>query len=432
MVDTRDIVMNILMDIDTNNTFSNIALTKALRKNQFEEKKDRAFITRLAEGVTERRITLDYIIDKFSKTPAKKCKPFIRNLLRMSVYQLIYMDSIPDSAVVNEAVKLARKHNFGSLSGFVNGILRNISRNKDNIEFPDKSNKVKYYSVMYSIPEWLCEKILSDYETYGDAIIKSMFEDRKTAIRVNTLKLSRDELISFMHDNVKDITVEKGLLDEDALLISDYDFVRKIPGYRQGYFTVQDESSMCAVRAAGIKPGDIVIDVCAAPGGKTTAAAQYLEGEGKVYSRDISEEKLSLIEENVNRLGITNVEIAGCDATVPDEELYETADVVIADLPCSGLGIMGRKNDIKYKLTSEQLGELAELQRKILDTVKSYVKPGGVLLYSTCTINPDENCSNTKHFLDNNRSFSLEAERQFLQGVDGCDGFYYAKLVRDR
>ncbi|MCM1082316.1 MAG: 16S rRNA (cytosine(967)-C(5))-methyltransferase RsmB [Clostridium sp.] len=443
MTNARDIVLSILLDIEGNNTFSNIAIAKALKKHQFEAKKERAFITRLAEGVTETKIKLDYIIDSFSKTPSEKCKPLIRSLLRMGVYQIMYMDAVPDSAVCNEAVKLAKKHNFGSLGGFVNGVLRAVARNKDNITFPDKENMSAYLSVNYSMPEWLCKKIMEDYGNQSEKIIAASFEERKTTLRVNTLKITREKLKEYIKvenekrrnnkaDNcVADIVLEDGFYDENALLVSGYDFIRSMPGYRQGLFFIQDESSMCAIKAAGIKPYQTVVDVCAAPGGKTLNAACYMEGKGSLYARDISEEKLSLIEENVQRLDMQNIiSMEIWDAKKVDERLTEKADMVIADLPCSGLGIMGRKNDIKYRITKEQLDALIKLQRDILSSVKQYVKRGGVLLYSTCTINPQENMENTRWFLENNKEFRLRDERQTLQGVDKCDGFYYAVMER--
>ena len=433
MTNARDIVLSILLDIEGNNTFSNIAITKALKKHQFEAKKDRAFITRLAQGITESKIKLDYIINSFSKTPSEKCKPLIRALLRMGVYQIMYMDAVPDSAVCNEAVKLAKKHNFGNLAGFVNGVLRAVARNKDNIAMPGKENMSEYLSVNYSMPEWLCKKIMEDYGEKGEKIIAASFDERKTALRVNTLKITREKLKEYIKDegSVIDIIMEDGIYDENALLVSGYDFIRSMPRYRQGLFFIQDESSMCAIKAAGIKPYQTVVDVCAAPGGKTLNAACYMEGKGKIYARDISDEKLTLIEENVERLDIRDIIcIEKWDAKKVDEKLVRKADVVIADLPCSGLGIMGRKNDIKYRIKQEQLDELVALQRDILSSVKQYVKKGGVLLYSTCTINPQENKKNTKWFLENNSEFKLCTERQLLQGVDKCDGFYYAVLQR--
>ncbi len=427
MINSRDIVLNILMDIEVNKTFSNQAITKALSKNQFEDKRDRAFITRLSEGVMEQLITLDYIINQFSKTKVNKCKPMIRCLLRMGAYQILYMDGVPDSAACNESVKLAKSHGFGSLSGFVNGVLRAIARSKDSIKEPsgDKGS-VEYLSIKYSMPQWLCGKLKKDYPKEYIKILEGCFADRPTSIRVNTTKISRDKLKNLIE--AEDITVEYGSYDEKALLISGYDFIKKVPGYKKGYFTVQDESSMEAVREAMIKPGDTVIDVCAAPGGKTTCAAEYMNGQGKLYSMDISEDKLLLIEDNVSRLGFDNVYISCQDATVTIPDMI--ADVVIADLPCSGLGIIGRKNDIKYRLEEAQLKDLSELQRKILDNVCQYVKQDGTMLYSTCTINPEENQDNVSWFLSKHKEFELIKEKLFLQGIDSCDGFYYAILKK--
>jgi 16S rRNA (cytosine967-C5)-methyltransferase len=335
------------------------------------------------------------------------------------------MDKVPDSAACNEAVKLAKKHGFSSLSGFVNGVLRNISRNRDNIKYPSEDDTVKYFSVKYSVPEWLCEKLIKDYPKQYKEILEGCFKDRKTTIRVNETKITKEELKKNLA--LSGVTVSDGHYSDRALLIENYDFIRKLPGYRQGHFTVQDESSMCAVTSAKIKPGDVVIDVCAAPGGKTTLAAELLNGSGMVYSMDISEEKLELIEENATRLGLSeNVDIRQNDATVLLEEFKEKADVVIADVPCSGLGIIGRKNDIKYRLNENQLEELVILQREILKTVAAYVKPGGVLMFSTCTINPDENEKNRDWILENLEDFALTEEHLFLQGIDKCDGFYYA------
>lgn len=427
-MDAREVVLDVLMDIEQNSTFSNLALQKALKKNQFEDKKLRAFVTRMCEGITESKITIDYIINQYSKTKVNKCKPLIRSVLRMGCYQLLFMDGVPEHAAVSESVKLARKHGFSSLSGFVNGVLRSIERNKDHISYPDeRKDKIAYASVYYSMPEWLVKKLYKDYPEHAQDILKGCFEERMTTIRVNTCKVDKESLKKELL--AADIEVADGLYDEAALRINHYDFIRRVPGYKKGYFTVQDESSMCAIRAAGIKPGDTVMDICAAPGGKTTAAAEYLQGKGIVYSMDISEDKLSLIEENVERLGFSNVNISAHDATTPFS--IEKADVVIADVPCSGLGIIGRKNDIKYRLTEEGLDELVCLQRSILENVSEYVGKGGTLLYSTCTINPKENEENVQWFLNQYKDYSLDSSRLFLPGVDACDGFFYAVLKRN-
>ncbi len=431
-MDTRDVALTVLLDIENNQTFSNLALGNALRKNQFTDKVERAFLSRLVEGVIETKLRLDYVIDQYSKTKVKKCKPVITCLLRMGCYQILFMDSVPDSAACNECVKLAKKRGFAGLSGFVNGVLRTIAREKAEITYPDqKKEPEKYLSVLTSTPLWLVQKLVSEYGTENtETILQAAFLDRKTSIRLNVYQIEENgETPDSYKNRLEDagITVEPGAYYEGAWLISGYDFIHKIPGYKQGYFSVQDESSMCAVVAAGIQPENFVMDICAAPGGKTTAAAEIAR-KGHVLSMDIAEDKLELIEENVERLKLSNVDIRCQDATEYMQEQEEKADVVIADLPCSGLGIMGRKNDIKYRVTEEQIKSLMELQYTILQNACRYVKTGGTLLYSTCTITKEENTFQVERFLKEHPEYILKEQRQFLQGIDACDGFYYAVL----
>ena len=350
----------------------------------------------------------------------------------MGCYQILFMDSVPDSAACNECVKLAKKHGFAGLSGFVNGVLRTITREKTKLAYPDqKREPERYLSVMTSTPLWLVQKLILEYGTESaETIFQAAFADRKTSIRLNKHRIEENgETMDSYKNRLKEagITVEPGAYYEGAWLLSGYDFIHKIPGYKQGYFTVQDESSMCAVAAAGIQPEDFVMDICAAPGGKTTAAAEFAQ-QGHVLSMDIAEEKLELIEENVERLKLANVDIRCQDATEYMQEQEEKADVVIADLPCSGLGIMGRKNDIKYRVTEEQIESLVELQHTILQNACRYVKAGGTLLYSTCTITKEENTLQVERFLKEHPEYTLKEQRQFLQGINACDGFYYAVL----
>ena len=443
---TRDTVLNILLDIEKNKEYSNIALGKALRMNQYMDKRDRAFISRLTEGTIEYQIRLDYIINQFSKVKAAKCKPLIRCLLRMSVYQIFFMDAVPDEAVCSEAVKLAGLRGFGSLKGFVNGILRNICRHKDAISYPDReTSAVCYLSVIYSVPEYIIELLLKYYDIDTlEAVLKGSLEDRGTTIRVNEEKISVDEYKKLLEES--DIEVKPGIYNKSSLIISGYDYIRRLPGYRKGLFTVQDESSSLAVMAAGIRPGDNIIDVCAAPGGKTMYAAAMTGSTGHVLARDLSREKTELIEDNLDRMGITNVTVSVYDSTKNDESLNEKADIVIADVPCSGLGIMGRKNDIKYNASKEKTDALIELQRKILGASVSYVKPSGKLVYSTCTINKQENEENVKWLVENfdftcvlmsdalPDSLKGRADKGYitmLQGIDSADGFFIALLKRN-
>ena len=438
----REVVLTTLLDIEKNSIFSNTALGTALRANQFMSKQDRAYITRMVEGVTEKRITLDYIIDRFSKTKVKKCKPFIRCVLRMGTYELFYMDSVSDYTTCNLCVDLTIKHGFKSLKGYVNGVLRSIARNKNSISFPDKdTDKTAYLSVKYSVPEELVSILMEDYDLSAiETIFESGEKDRPTAIRVNTDKISVDKFKKLLDE--AGIRAQSGALNDTSLLISGYDYIRKVPGYMDGYFTVQDQSSCIAVRAADIKEGDLVVDVCAAPGGKTMYASFFAGEKGRVISRDVTDKKTELISDNVERLGLNNVFVEKYDARELDEELIGKADCVIADLPCSGLGIMGRKNDIKYNVSRDKIDELVLLQRQILDVVSQYVKPGGTLVYSTCTIDRKENAENSDWFVRNHDFEYVDIDSYLpehggdkgyitmLQGFDECDGFFVARFKR--
>lgn len=445
MKNPREIVLDILLDIEKNNKYANVSLHTALSSNQFMSKQERSYITRMVEGVIEWRIRLDFVINQVSKTKINKCKPLIRCILRMGVYEIFYMDSIPHEATCNECVKLAAKRGFSGLKGFVNGVLRNICRNMDNISFPEKEPDIlKYYSIKYSIPEETVS-ILRDY--YEDDILSDILSagvnDRGTSIRVNTDKISVEDFMQKLI--LAGIDVAKGMYNDTSLIISNYDYIRRVPGFFDGYFAVQDESSCLAVKAAGIKEGNLVVDMCAAPGGKTMYAAELVGDKGLVISRDVSNDKTELIEENVERLGYNNVRVEVYDACVLDDNLINKADVVLCDLPCSGLGIMGRKNDIKYNISREKISQLSTLQRQMLENGARYVKSGGVLVYSTCTITKEENEDNVKWFIDN-FDFELDSVSPYfpnsledraskgyitlLQGIDKCDGFFIARFIK--
>jgi 16S rRNA (cytosine967-C5)-methyltransferase len=442
-VNAREIVLDMLMEVIEGDKYSHTVLNHTLKTYQHLEKQERAFISRMFTGTVKVYLTLDYMIDQFSSHPVKKMKPLIRNLLRMSVYQIMYMDLVPVSAVCNEAVKLTKKRGFTSLSGFVNGVLRNIARNINSIKYPDKEKDlVSYLEITYSFPRWLVCELLSQYEAATvEKILAASLKEKETTIRCNKNKLTPQQLKDVLQREGVTTTVSEYL--EYAFKIADYDYLEKLDSFRQGYFTVQDVSSMLVCEIAGIHEKDFVVDVCAAPGGKALHAA---ENACKVSARDLTEYKIRLIDENIHRLGLTNVETKVWDATKQDEEIMQTADVVIADLPCSGMGVIGKKSDIKYKLTQNQHKELVELQRKILNIAKNYVKEDGVLIYSTCTINFDENQGNREWFLNNSdfKAESLdpylpeqlrsettkEGYLQLLQGIHHTDGFFLSKFRR--
>ena len=428
-VNDRELILEILLAVTRDGEYSHIALRNVLENYQYLDKSERAFITRVTEGTLERMIELDYIINQFSKTKVNKMKPVIRTIIRSAVYQLKYMDSVPDSAVCNEAVKLAGKRGFSGLKGFVNGVLRNISRNLDNVKYPDRSDTVKWLSVIYSMPEWIITEWLKNYDReMVEKMLQAFLAERPTTIRCNLSQISREKLA----EELKKEGVKVRLCDtvDSALFISGYDYLGALESFRTGHFQVQDISSMEVAEWADPKEDEYIIDVCAAPGGKSLHLADKLAGKGHVEARDLTPYKVDLIRDNIARIGIDNIEAVCQDATVYDEASEKKADILIADLPCSGLGVLGKKTDLKYKMNPETQEELVHLQRKILSVVHRYVKSGGKLLYSTCTIHRAENQENAAWFVEQYPEFELVRERQFLPGVDDSDGFYIAEFVR--
>lgn len=445
---TREIVLDMLLAVEREEAFSHYIVRDVLIKFDYLSGQEKAFIKRLFEGTLERRIEMDYYLNQVSSLPVLKMKPLIRNLLRMGSYQILYMDSVPDAAAVSEAVKLAGKRKFQNLKGFVNGVLRKLSVSKEQLKLPSEENEPKeYLSVAFSMPVWLTSHFLAlyPYET-TKKIAAGLLAARPVTIRFrqSLTKGQKEVLIAGFRE--RGITVYRHPFVEEAYCLENCENPAMLPGYGEGSFTMQDASSMLAVRAAGIKPGDFVLDVCAAPGGKTLLAAEYAGEKGKVLARDVSEQKVSLIEENVRRMGLSNVEMGVWDATRPDPLLQERADVVIADVPCSGLGVIGRKSDIKYRQTPDAVREIVVLQKEIIRQACTYVKPGGVLLYSTCTINPVENeemadwiCSKFGYTLDSLSAFlpdmpkTKTAEKGYMQllpGIHETDGFFFARLVK--
>lgn len=425
-MDTRETAYNSIYKILEEGKPSHVVLKEALENTGFD-KRDKAFITRLTEGTIEQKIYLDYCIDAVSKVKVRKQKPLMRNALRMGTYQLFFMDSVPDSAAVNETVKLIRKKGLSMLSGFANGVLRTLARERERL----RTEAEQIDTVKYSCPDWIYEYLS---KTYGiettRKILRGLQQSTDMTVRVNLSKADPDELINSLSE--KGIEVKKGKHHPYALHLNGTDNLANLNEFINGLFQVQDESSMFVCERAGIKPDDLVVDVCAAPGGKTLHAADIIiraHGKGKVISRDISDEKLSLIKDNVIRSGFGCIETEVHNALAFDEKLKEKADVVLCDAPCSGLGIIAKKPDIKYNMSPEKQDDLVELQMSILTTVSGYVRKGGTLMYSTCTINKSENEDNVKRFCERS-GFELIEMRQLLPGVDECDGFFYAKLRR--
>ena len=429
---SRELILDTLLLIDRDGEYSHIALKQVLDKYQYLDKKERAFITRVVNGTLERMIELDHIIHSFSKVKVNKMKPVIRMILRSGVYQIKYMDAVPDSAVCNESVKLTGKRGFTGLKGFVNGVLRNVSRNLAKVEYPSREKDPEgYLSIRYSLPAWLAAQWILEYGLEkAEEIGEGFFAERPLCVRCNTSRISREELAERLRREGVEATPDEEV--PCALWLQGYDHVAGLPEFREGLFYVQDLSSMRAVLWADPKEGDQVLDVCAAPGGKAIHVAEMLRGTGMVEARDLTDYKIGLLEENIRRAGLANIRAVKWDATLPDPEKEEKMDIVLADLPCSGLGVLGKKPDLRYKMTPEKEEELVRLQQKILSVAQAYVKPGGTLVYSTCTIHRAENEENTRWFLENHPVFHLRKERQLLPGADRGDGFYIAVMEKER
>lgn len=437
-VNLRELALEVLLAVTRDHAYSHTVIRGMMDKYQYLGKHERNFLKRVCEGTLEHMIWIDYVINQFSKVKVNKMKPLIRCILRSSVYELKFMDAIPPSATCNEAVKLARKRGFQNLGGFVNGVLRNISRNLDNVSLPDaKQSPIQYFSVKYSMPEWMIEMWREAYsQQQMEEFLGAFLTEPPTSVRVNPLKSTKEELRQELA--LEGVTVRDNEDVPGALYLENYDFLGKLSSFQAGKFYVQDVSSMQVALWARPKPGDYILDVCAAPGGKSIHLAEMLwQAEkqqdvvpGTVEARDLTEYKVSLIEENIESCGLPNIRAVQADARILDEAQIGKADIVVADLPCSGLGVLGRKADVKYRVTPKDCQELCGLQRQILHTVQQYVKPQGILMYSTCTINSMENEENVKWFLKEHPDFQLERQQQILPRKGQNDGFFLAKLKK--
>ncbi len=409
-VTPRSIAVHSLIKILEEKQFSHIILREQLNLYTNLTERDRAFITRLVEGTIEYTIQLDFILNKLSKTHTKNMDPVIRTLLRMSAYQILYMDKVPDSAAINEAVnyiKTQKQDKLFYLAGYVNGVLRTLSRDKETI-FADLAHTGKTPAyIRLSTPLWMYD--------YFRKLYGKEDTERMLAWFING---SKENYVRFKdgHTEVMDGNISKTKL------------------FKSGEITVQDYASQQVGIEADPQKGDYVVDVCAAPGGKSCHIAELLQETGHVDARDLTEDKIQLIQENIDRLNLKNISAHAADARILDESLIDSsgqgkADIVVADLPCSGLGIMGKKPDIRFSASLDNIKELQTLQREILDTVTRYVRRGGKLIYSTCTLSKEENEDNRDYIL-NIPGFKLIKEKKFLPG-EPSDGFYLCLFVKD-
>lgn len=453
-VNEREIVLDMFLLLKDGKP-GHIVLKDTLDNYLYLDKASRGFITRLYEGSIEKMIYLEFIINSFSKTPVKKLKPVIRIIMETAVYQIFFMDRVPVSAAINEAVKLTKKRGLAGLSGFVNGVLRNIARNKENINLPDKNKEyLRYLEVKYSMPKEVIEHFIEEYGNVQTEEILETFEKKQPIVaRVNGKRLTREELVKKL--NEEEVKVSTDTVFPESLKILELDSLNFLESFENGDFVIQDESSQFIGKIAELPPNAKVLDICAAPGGKTLLMAEKPEVE-EIVACDISKRKTDLIEENIRRLSINKVKTVVNDATEFNPDFNNKFDLVICDLPCSGLGVMGRKRDIKYNVTIAKIKDLAKLQRRILENAKAYVKTGGILIFSTCTMTKAENEENLK-FISEFTGFSpvdfsdkikdsvvrykagsrlvSEAKKGYIRlipGELGTDGFFISEFMREK
>jgi 16S rRNA (cytosine967-C5)-methyltransferase len=424
----RKIAFDILIDIEKNQAYSNIALNKHLAKNK-DLKPNQGFIRELVYGVLENNMYLDYLLNQLITRPMVKNKTELRTILRMGIYQIDYMNSVPDYAAVGESVDLVNKL-YKAQGSFINGVLRNYLRKKDELLLsPEGKSTAEYLAIKYSHAQWIVEYWL---ELYDDKFVEELLiENNKSpliCIRANTLKIKKDDLINTLIE--KGYEVSEGKLASDAIYIKGNSLLDE-PLFKEGAFSVQDESSMLAVKSLAPSPGETVIDTCAAPGGKSLFIAELMQNEGLIIDFDIHEHKLKLIEKSAKKNGVQIIKTEIWNSKSINPEYLGMANKVIVDAPCSGLGVLRRKPELKYKGSIDSVNELSNIQLEILQSSSKYVKDEGTLLYCTCTISIKENQNVIEQFIKNNLNFSLVEEVQLFPNINKTDGFYICKMIKN-
>lgn len=411
------ILNGILYEILENNAFLNEALDLMEIKYAYLTSKDRHFIRRTVKGVIERKLELDFYINSISNTPVKKQKKWVRTILRSAFYQIKYMN-IKDYAVVDESVKLIKKLKYKQFSGFVNGVLRNYIRKKDELIPRNLEEK-------YSIPNWIIEKFIKEEGMENTTKILSSFSKiRPIMIRLNTKYFEKNLILSDLKE--EGYTIKEVDPDYNVYSLSGIDSLNASKAFSDGKFYIQDLSAMYPIFLANLKKGYKVLDTCASPGGKTLLMAEIVGDTGKILSCDISEKKADKIKENIKKSGFLNINVMIQDATKPNPDLREKFDAILADVPCSGLGVIGRKADIRYRLKKEDIKSLSFLQKEIIDNTISYLKKDGIFIYSTCTISKEENEENRDYILNKYKDLYLFKEKKILPFMYESDGFYTA------
>ena len=438
----RKLALEALYKIDKKESYSNIVLDELLNKNRnVLSNKDINFISELVYGVTTWKLTLDTIIQKYSKIKIKKISPWVINILRMGAYQIVFLDKVPKSAAVNESVNLCKKYG-GKSVGFVNAILRKVEKS-DYLELFEIKNDIEKISKTTSMPEWIVRELNKEFDPEKvNEICENSNLKPKITIRINNLKITKNEFKKSLQS--KEIEVEDGII-EDFLYLKNVKNITNLDEYKKGLFTMQDESAGLTALVLNPKEGESILDCCSAPGGKTTYIAELMNNKGNVIAWDLYKHRLDKVQENSKRLGIDIIKTEENDATVLKEEYIEKFDKILIDAPCLGLGVIKRKPDIKWQRKFEDVEEISKIQEKILNTCSKYLKKGGILVYSTCSIIQSENDKIVEKFLKS-ENFELEEINNInienlenkitkkgiikLYPSENMDGFFISKLIK--
>lgn len=443
-MDAREVALKIINDVTQNHAYANIALAREINRQKLSEQ-DRRFITELVYGTIKAGATLDWMISHYINRPVDKIAPIILNILRMGMYQMFFLSKVPVSAACNQAVELTKKYGHIGTVKFVNAVLRNAGRTPEKIVYPDKEKGMaRFLSLTYFHPEWLVARWLK--RLGGEATEELCRINNLTpplCLRTNTLKNTREELLVILEN--EGVIAEPSQWTPEGIVCHSSPALGTLKSLREGLFQIQDESSMLVAHVLDPKPGEFIIDACAAPGGKSTHIGALMQNKGRILSGDIHDHKLVITRENAERLGIDIIETKVLDATMIGKKYFNQADRVLVDAPCSGLGVLRRKADSRWRKEESMLTELPELQKAILHSAADCVKVGGVLVYSTCTTEPEENQAVVESFLQDRSEFKLENTGSFLPvsghnadmvqlwpHVDNVDGFFIARLMRVR
>lgn len=438
----RSIAVEVVYQILEEGAFANLCLDKALFACKELTGRDRGFVTELVYGTVRQKGALDWCLDQFAKIKTAKMDPWLRNILRVSAYQLLYLDKVPASAAINEGVELAKHYAPKGAAGFANAVLHALDQGRNEIKYPDKGkNPAGFYAEKYSYPQWIAEMWIKLYgRRDAEKMCQYFNQPSKLWIRTNSLKISREELKAKLEQ--EGVECRESSYAPLGLEILSEVSLRSLKSFQKGEFIVQDESSMILGTLSGVKPGMRVLDVCAAPGGKTTHLAQLMENKGEIIACDIHEHRLKLIEENAEKLGVSIIKTRLQDGCELAQSFKEEFDLVLLDAPCSGLGVLGRRADLRWKKRRGDIAELAALQKELLSQAQSTLKPGGTLIYSTCTTSKEEDEDVVSWFLENYEEFTLDKRLPWESDgekvgfyklsplKEGTDGFFIALFKR--